>query len=81
MTKTELIKEILKCGKDPGYFICTYAKVQHPTRGLVPFKLYPFQEDIVKGLTTHRKNIIVKGRQLRCFYSNCCFRSLVYSFS
>ena len=30
----------------------------------MPFKLYPFQKDILKGYITHRKNIIVKGRQL-----------------
>lgn len=31
---------------------------------MVPFKLYPFQKDIIKGFVSHRKNIIVKGRQL-----------------
>lgn len=63
-TKEELIKEILKCASDPVYFICTYAKIQHPVKGLLPFKLYPFQEDIVKGYVSHRKNIILKARQL-----------------
>lgn len=64
LSKKEIIKEIILCGKDPEYFINNYAKIQHPVRGLLPFKLYPYQADIVKGFTAHRKNIILKGRQL-----------------
>jgi hypothetical protein len=80
-TKAELIAELLKCGEDPIYFIRSYAKIQHPTKGLLPFNLYPFQEDIIDAYTKHRKNIIVKARQLRRYYRYCCLCCLVHSLS
>ena len=43
------MKEIVKCGKDPVYFINTYAKITHPQKGLIPFHLYDFQEDLVES--------------------------------
>lgn len=64
LSKTELIKEIIRCGKNPVYFTNQYAKIQHPVRGLIPFSLYPFQEDIIRTMVSHRKNIILKARQL-----------------
>ena len=63
-TKQELIREITKCGRDPLYFINTYAKIQHPIRGLLTFKTYPYQDDCVRAFLDHRLNIMLKGRQL-----------------
>jgi hypothetical protein len=63
-TKKELIEEIIHCGKDPVFFINTYAKIQHPEKGLIPFKTYPFQDDIIHGYLKNRFNIILKARQL-----------------
>ena len=40
LTKKEILKEILKCGKQPYYFINNYAKIPHPGEGLIPFKTY-----------------------------------------
>ena len=64
LTKQEIRKEIIKCGKNPNYFINNYAKITHPQRGLIPFKLYPFQEDLVESFIDHRFNVILKARQL-----------------
>ena len=47
LTKQEVTKEIIKCGKDPAYFIDNYAKISHPMYGLIPFKLYDYQEQLV----------------------------------
>ena len=58
------MKELLRCGKDPSYFINTYAKITHPQRGLIPFKLYDFQKDAIDSFQNHRFNIILKARQL-----------------
>lgn len=63
-TKDEQVKEIIKCGKDPVYFIKSYAKIQHPTRGTIPFDTYPFQDTCVKHFQEHRLNIVLKSRQL-----------------
>ncbi len=38
--------------------------IQHPTRGKIPFLLYPFQEDTLKQLQHNRFNIILKARQM-----------------
>ena len=58
--------EYQKCSNDPAYFISNYVKVIHPIRGLVTFKLYPFQEHIVHELENHRFNILKKFRQAGC---------------
>ena len=62
--KEAQIKEILKCAKDPVYFINTYCKIQHPTKGTLPFKTYPFQDKCINDFINHRFNIVLKSRQL-----------------
>ena len=64
LTKKEILTEIVKAGKDPSYFINNYAKIAHPMRGLIPFKLYNFQEQLLKDFNDHRFNVILKARQL-----------------
>ena len=64
LTKKEMTKEIVKCGKDPVYFINNYAKISHPLRGLIPFKLYDYQEDLIRDYNDYRFNVILKARQL-----------------
>ena len=51
VNKQKQIKEIVKCGKDPVYFINKYLKIQHPTRGLIGFNTYPFQDDCLQQVT------------------------------
>mgnify|MGYP001158382312 FL=1 len=63
-SKQGQIAEIVKCGKDPVYFMNKYLKIQHPLRGLIPFKTYPFQDDCVSEFNDHRFNIVLKSRQL-----------------
>jgi len=57
-------EEFAKCKKDPIYFMKKYCKIAHPQRGIIPFELYPFQENVVQQLEEHRLNIILKSRQL-----------------
>lgn len=64
LSKEELRKELLKCGRDPIYFINTYCKVQHPTEGRIPFKTYKYQDELIKEFQDYRFNIILKARQL-----------------
>ncbi len=54
----------MKCGRDPSYFTNSYCKIQHPKRGTIPFKTYPFQDDCLKAFRKHAFNIVLKSRQL-----------------
>ena len=53
----EQVKEYMKCSKDPVYFIEKYIKVVSLDEGLVPFKLYDFQEDMVE--TVHNNRFVI----------------------
>ena len=64
LSKKETIKEIVKCGKDPSYFINNYARISHPLKGLIPFKTYLFQDDLLVDFNDYRFNVILKARQL-----------------
>ena len=69
MSKKQSLKQIIKqeytkCASDPVYFMKKYCQIQHPTRGRIPFKLYPFQEHSLEDLSDHDYNIILKSRQL-----------------
>ena len=43
--KEIIADEYKKCAVDPIYFMKKYCVIQHPTRGKIPFHLYPFQEN------------------------------------
>jgi hypothetical protein len=64
MTRKQHVDEILKCGKDPIYFIKNYCYIQHPTKGRLPLALYPFQEECIESFVRYKKNIVLKSRQL-----------------
>jgi len=58
----ELHNEYLKCAEDPIYFIEKYVKIVHVDRGIIPFKMWPFQRDLVKCL---HENRMVLGKLAR----------------
>lgn len=64
MDKKRITEEILRCGKDPIYFITNYVKILHPIKGLILFNLYDFQKDLVVKFSNEQFNIILKARQL-----------------
>ena len=64
LSKEQVIKEIVRCGKDPDYFIENYVRISHPEKGPIPFRTYPFQKELLQDYNAYRFNIILKGRQL-----------------
>ena len=64
LSRADQVKEIIRCGKDPIYFMKNYVKIQHVVRGLIPFETYDFQDDCVAAFEQHRFNIVLKSRQL-----------------
>ena len=64
LDKKQKVKEILRCGKDPAYFLKTYARISHPMHGLILFDTYDFQDDLLQDFNDYRFNVILKARQL-----------------
>lgn len=61
-TEDQLI-EYTKCMNDPEYFIEKYCKVINLDRGLVPFKLYPYQRKMINHFESNRHSIVLACRQ------------------
>ncbi len=55
----EQVKEYVKCSQDPLYFIKKYVKIVALDKGLVPFDMYDFQEELIDIL---HKNRFVIGK-------------------
>ena len=64
LTKKEILKEVVKCGKDPSYFLKTYARISHPMHGLILFNTFDYQDQLLNDFNDYRFNVINKGRQL-----------------
>jgi len=63
ITETDLI-ELKKCIADPIYFIENYVKIQHPTKGDIPFNLHIYQKYMIGTIHTHNDVIINASRQI-----------------
>ena len=61
-TKNQIL-EYQKCMENPIYFIKNYIKIVSLDEGLVPFKMYDFQEDIVDTIHNDRFTICKMPRQ------------------
>jgi len=59
----EQILEYQKCAGDPIYFMRNYIRIVSLDDGLVPFKMYPFQEHIVRTIHDNRFTICKLPRQ------------------
>ena len=59
----EKVQEYAKCMADPAYFARTYVKVINLNDGLVPFDLYPYQEQMFKHFSENRFNVVLACRQ------------------
>lgn len=50
----EQLDEYIKCAKDPVYFCSKYVKVKTLDKGIMPFKLYDYQEKFVQTIHDNR---------------------------
>jgi hypothetical protein len=62
-TEEQLI-EISKCIEDPIYFIKNYVKIVNVDHGLMPFEMWPFQENMVQTFHENRFSIAKMPRQV-----------------
>lgn len=58
-----MIAELMRCKTDPIYFMKNYIKIQHPTRGTIPFDLFEYQERFVQHMHENRFCITLQPRQ------------------
>ncbi len=59
----EQVKEFIKCKTDPIYFAKNYIKIVSLDEGLVHFKMWDFQEELIKNFHENRFNICKMPRQ------------------
>jgi hypothetical protein len=62
-TKEE-IDEYIKCSQDPIYFIVNYIKIVNVDEGLMPFRMWDFQKEMVKTFKDNRFVIMKMPRQV-----------------
>ena len=62
--KQAIKQNYLRCAKEPSYFINQFCTIQHPQRGKIKFKLYPFQYEVLDEYQNNDYNVILKSRQL-----------------
>lgn len=59
----ELMQEYLRCAEDPIYFIENYMKIINVDEGLITFKPYDYQKEMIESMTNERRTIITTCRQ------------------
>ena len=69
----ELVQEYIKCMNDPSYFARTYLKVISLDKGLVPFELYQYQNNMFDHFNSNRFNIVLACRQSGKSISSCAY--------
>jgi len=69
----ELVAEYVKCSQDPIYFTETYMKIINIDKGLVSFKLYDYQKEMIRSFADNRFNIVATARQAGKSTVTCAF--------
>ena len=69
----EDVQEYQRCMTDPVYFAETYGKVISLDKGLVPFKLYPYQKEMFNHFQDNRFSIVLACRQSGKSISSCIY--------
>ncbi|WP_300103199.1 hypothetical protein [Flavobacterium sp.] len=60
----EQLTEIIKCKKDIIYFIENYVKIINLDEGMVPFKLYDYQKEMITAFKENKYIICLLARQM-----------------
>jgi hypothetical protein len=67
------LQEYEKCATNPVYFIRNYVKIVSLDQGVIPFDLYPFQEQMVKMFINNRFAVVKCPRQVGKSTTTCAF--------
>jgi len=69
----ELVQEYVRCSNDPVYFVETYMKIINVDKGLINFKLYDYQKEMIYAYQHYRFNITTTARQAGKSTTTCGF--------
>ena len=61
---SEQVEELIKCSKDPIYFIRNYCKIISLDKGLIDFELFGYQENFIKSMHNNNRVISMQPRQM-----------------
>lgn len=67
------LQEYLKCSQNPVYFIENYIQIIHVDKGIIPFKMYDYQKDMINHFNDNRFSIILSCRQSGKTTSTCAY--------
>jgi len=60
----EEIDEFIKCANDPVHFACKYIRIVNVDQGLMPFKMWDFQKEMLETFHKNRFSICKLPRQV-----------------
>lgn len=60
---SDQISEIIRCKTDVEYFLEKYVKIVNQDKGIVPFKLYDYQKELIKLFQNDNRVISLAARQ------------------
>ena len=60
----EQVEEYMKCAKDPVYFCMNYIKIVNVDEGLIPFRMWDFQKEMIRLFADNRFVITKCPRQV-----------------
>ena len=69
----DMFNEYIKCSNDVIYFTEKYMKIINIDKGLVSFKLYDYQKEMLQSMAENRFNIIATARQAGKSTVTCAF--------
>jgi hypothetical protein len=69
----EIVAEYAKCSEDVVYFVEKYMKIINVDHGLMNFKLYDYQKEMLKAMVEERYTIIATARQAGKSTVTCAF--------
>jgi hypothetical protein len=77
----EQVKEYVKCGQDPMYFVTKYVKAVSLNEGLIPYIPYPYQKKIIETIHSNRFVICKLPRQSGKTLTMCAYLLWVVLFN
>lgn len=60
----EQVVEQVRCSRDPIYFIETYCRIISLDEGIIPFRLYKYQKEMIKMYVESRFSLTLTARQM-----------------